>query len=142
MGRIMERRKKTRIGRELGLHLNAVLRPIGHEAIHKEEKRGGAYVAAVSEGTGLQVGDVILGLHVAGKVVDLDSKMRVDLRNVWKHGRIDFRAFFDNLVGDSENRYARSLRTKARVKRGGEERDIFLTVGPNEKGRRRIYPDC
>lgn len=131
---------KGKVGRELGLHINAALTPVDASAL-PGHNRGGALVVAAFDAIGLRAGDVITAVAVGEAMRPLDAHMMIDAPEVWSEHRLDFRVILDRLVGQRK-RSARGVRWPARVLRDGVEVDVQIGVGPDRTRSRPLYPDC
>lgn len=132
------------IGRELGLFVNAVLLPVDSSALltkHHDGQGGGALVSETMPGTGLQKGDVIIAVKVGKQMRRLDSHMMIQVPEVWKEHRLDFRVALDRLQG-SHDETSRFLSWDMRLLRNNRHMEVAVKIGPKTIRSRPLFPDC
>ena len=121
---------------DMGFFFPAIVKPVNSSACMGEQ--GGSMVVACKPGTGLETGDVLLGVqNQLGELLGVNSFMRVQDDSVWKHDTVDFRTLSDTLP------LLQSTSTwKVRVRRRDKMVDVNVVVGPPVMGMKELFPDC
>lgn len=136
--RIMQRLRESEaeVGVDRGFHLNAVVSAI--DAAGCGGLPGGARVAGGMIGTGLEPGDVIRAVaSPSGRMLELNSFMRVHDPSIWRDDTIDFRVVLDNLSSTTQ-----TATWKMRVRRNDKEVAVDVVVGRPLMYSRLLFPDC
>ena len=124
------------IGRDMGLHLNATLRPVSGDAVLGGP--GGAFVVQALPITNLISGDVIVGVELPdGNSVVVDSRMTVDAPYLWNTGHVDIRTVMCTWPTTSLRQ-----KVKLRIVRKRKIMNVTTTLSKNLCPSRVIIPDC
>ena len=133
--RILARRYDSEdgIGRDLGLHLNAIVFPSDRKT--QLGKAGGAFVSDAMEFTNLNPGDVIREVKVNGTWRELDVNMMITRDLEATSTRLQDRT---GLLESSQIQEVWSMK----VRRAGITQQVEVMVSSNKMKSRFIYPDC
>lgn len=126
------RAKNVAIVRDLGLFINAVLIPV--ESSGTFDMARGALVADAMAHTHLQKGDVITSITFRGEARPLDAHMMIEVEDLWKSHRVDFRVVLDHVINSDT--------IPVTVFREGNRIELDVELKPDLMASRQRFPDC